>query len=66
MEDMAEDIRRTPPHKRTEVLSPAALAQRRKKHQQQVSFAIVVFRCFRKTQLAQVVFTEHLKHLKTV
>ena len=30
-EDMAEDIRRTPPYKRTEVLSPAALADQRKK-----------------------------------
>ena len=31
MADMAEDISRTPPHKRTEVLSPAALAEQRKK-----------------------------------
>ena len=27
VEDMAEDIRRTPPYKRTEVLSPAVLAE---------------------------------------
>ena len=31
MEEMAEDIRRTPPYKRTEVLSPAAIAEQRKK-----------------------------------
>ena len=31
VEDMPEDIRRTPPHKGTEVLSPAALAEQRKK-----------------------------------
>ena len=31
MEDMAEDIRRTPPQKRTEVLSTAVLAEKRKK-----------------------------------
>ena len=30
MEEIAEDIRRTSPHKRTEVLSPAALAEQRK------------------------------------
>ena len=31
IEEMAEDIRRTPPHKRTEILSPAALAAERQK-----------------------------------
>ena len=31
IEEMAEDIRRTPPNKRTEVFSPAALAEQRKK-----------------------------------
>ena len=30
VEEMAEDIRRIPPHKRREVLSPAALAEQRK------------------------------------
>ena len=31
VEDMAEDIRRTPPHKRIEGLSPAVLVEQRKK-----------------------------------
>ena len=31
IQEMAEDIRRTPPYKRTEVVSPAALADQRKK-----------------------------------
>ena len=31
IEDMVEDITRIPPHKSTEVLSPAALAERRNK-----------------------------------
>ena len=31
VEDIAEDMRRTPPQKRTEGLSPAALAEQRKK-----------------------------------
>ena len=31
MDEMAEDIRRTPTHKRTEVLSPVVLAEQRKK-----------------------------------
>ena len=31
VEEMTADIRRTPPHERTEVLSPPALAEQRKK-----------------------------------